>query len=85
MDATSALKVFGLTGIAMVAFAANSVLGRLGLVDGGIGPGSFAAIRLVSGAVLLCLIAGWRSSVASGTWGGAVSLLVYAAFFSYAY
>ncbi|MEM7660613.1 MAG: DMT family transporter [Pseudomonadota bacterium] len=85
MDATSALKVFGLTGIAMVAFAANSVLGRLGLVDGGIGPGSFAAIRLVSGAVLLSLIAGWRSSVASGTWGGAVSLLVYAAFFSYAY
>lgn len=81
----SALRVFSLTAIAMVAFAANSVLGRLGLVEGGIGAGSFAAIRLVSGALLLCLIAGLRTSWGAGTWSGAVSLLVYAAFFSYAY
>ncbi|MEM8634249.1 MAG: DMT family transporter [Pseudomonadota bacterium] len=82
---SSALRIVGLTGLAMVAFAANSVLGRLGLVDGGIGPGSFAAIRLVSGAILLCFIAGVRASASEGTWSGAISLLVYAAFFSYAY
>jgi len=84
-NASPAARLFGLTALAMIAFAANSVLGRLGLVDAGIGPGSFAAIRLVSGAVLLCLLVGPRGSLASGTWAGALALLVYAAFFSYAY
>ncbi|MEM9668977.1 MAG: DMT family transporter [Pseudomonadota bacterium] len=79
------MHIFALTALAMVAFAANSVLGRLGLVDGGIGPGSFAAIRLVSGALLLCLLAGLGKSISAGTWSGAASLFIYAAFFSYAY
>lgn len=81
----AALTVIGLTALAMAAFAANSVLGRLGLVEGGIGPGSFVLIRLVSGALLLCLIAGPRRSLAAASPAGALSLFAYAAFFSYAY
>jgi len=74
-----------LTIFAMIAFAANSLLGRLGLVEGGIGAGSFALIRLVSGALMLALIAGPRHSLSAGSWAGAASLFVYAVLFSYAY
>jgi drug/metabolite transporter (DMT)-like permease len=74
-----------LTCFAMIAFAANSLLGRLGLVEGGIGAGSFALIRLLSGALILALIAGPVRSLSAGSWAGAASLIVYAAFFSYAY
>ena len=40
----------------MIAFAANSVINRAALADGAIGPASFAALRLASGAVVLVLI-----------------------------
>lgn len=69
----------------MIAFAANSVLGRLGLVSGDIGAGSFALVRLASGALTLALIAGPRRALSAGSWAGATSLFVYAAFFSFAY
>lgn len=85
MQADTALKTLGLTSVAMVAFAANSVLGRLGLLGGDIGPGGFALIRLISGAVMLALIAGPVKTSKSGSWRGAAMLFVYAAFFSYAY
>lgn len=78
-------RLFLMTALAMVAFAANSVLGRMGLVETEIGAGSFTLIRLVSGAVFLvaiCLIQ--RKSIA-GTWVSAAALLGYAATFSYAY
>lgn len=78
-------RTFFLTTLAMIAFAANSVLGRLGLVDGGIGPSSFVMIRLLSGALVLALIAGPKSSLKAGSWSGALSLFLYAAPFSYAY
>ena len=78
-------RILLLTVFAMIAFAANSLLGRLGLVDGGIGAGSFALIRLVSGGVVLALIAGPVRSLNAGSWAGAVTLLIYAALFSYAY
>ena len=81
----AAAAAIGVTSLAMAAFAANSVLGRLGLVEGGIGPGSFALIRLVSGALLLCLLAGPRRSLAAASPAGALALFAYAAFFSYAY
>ena len=71
--------------LVMIAFAANSVLGRLGLLSGEIGAGSFALIRLISGAAMLALIAGPRATFSSGTWRGGLTLLIYAAFFSYAY
>lgn len=80
-----ALRLFLLTTLAMIAFAANSVLGRLGLVDTDIGAGSFALIRLVSGALTLVVICLLQSKRLSGSLSGGVSLLIYAVFFSYAY
>ena len=81
----NALHLFLLTTLAMVAFAANSVLGRMGLVETEIGAGSFALIRLVSGALVLAAICLLQSKKISGTLSGGVSLLIYAGFFSYAY
>jgi drug/metabolite transporter (DMT)-like permease len=69
----------------MIAFAANSVLGRLALIEREIGAGSFAFIRLVSGALVLTLLVLAQSGRPSGSWRGGVALLIYAAFFSYAY
>ena len=69
----------------MVAFAANSVLGRMGLVGTDIGAGSFALIRLASGAAFLAVICALQGKSILGSWAGGVALLIYAAFFSYAY
>ena len=69
----------------MIAFAANSVLGRMGLVETEIGAGSFALIRLVSGATVLAAICLLQSKRMSGSISGGASLLIYAGCFSYAY
>lgn len=69
----------------MTAFAANSVLGRMGLIGTEIGAGSFALIRLASGAAILVLICALQSKKISGSWVGGLALLAYAACFSYAY
>jgi len=82
---SSALRLFLITSLAMIAFAANSVLGRLGLVETDIGAGSFALIRLFSGALMLAVICAAQSKKISGSLSGGVTLLIYAAFFSYAY
>ncbi|MEO1306134.1 MAG: DMT family transporter, partial [Pseudomonadota bacterium] len=63
----------------------NAVLGRLGLVETDIGAGSFAIIRLFSGAITLVLICALQSRRIAGTFAGGASLLVYAGCFSYAY
>jgi drug/metabolite transporter (DMT)-like permease len=55
------MRLFALTALIMLAFAANSVLNRLALADGAIGAGSFAAIRVLAGAVMLAGLAWWRS------------------------
>ncbi|MCR9223758.1 MAG: DMT family transporter [Hyphomonas sp.] len=80
-----ALRLFLITTLVMIAFAANSVLGRLGLIGTDIGAGSFALIRLISGAAVLLLICTLQRKHVTGTWAGGVALLAYAAFFSYAY
>lgn len=82
---TSALRLFLITSLAMIAFAANSVLGRMGLVETEIGAGSFALIRLLSGAVTLAGICALRTKPIAGSFMGGLSLLIYAGFFSYAY
>ena len=79
------LRIITLTVLAMIAFAANSVFGRLALIEGEIGAGSFAIIRLVSGAAILMAILAVQRSPLLGTWAAALALLVYAGFFSYAY
>ena len=61
------------------------MLGRLGLVGTDIGAGSFALIRLISGAVILLLICRLQNRRVNGSWAGGGALLAYAALFSYAY
>jgi drug/metabolite transporter (DMT)-like permease len=80
-------RVVFLTAVAMVAFAANTILCRLALRDTGIDPASFTAVRLVSGALTLWLLAGMRSHAGSGggNWVSALALFGYAIAFSFAY
>jgi drug/metabolite transporter (DMT)-like permease len=76
------------TTMAMLAFAANSLLCRFALQRREIDPISFAAIRLVSGAVILIIIVRLRperSSPSHADWLAATMLFAYVAFFSFAY
>lgn len=82
---TAPLRLFLITALAMVAFAANSVLGRLGLVETETGAGSFALIRLASGAAVLALLCLAQSRRIGGSVSGGIALLAYAGCFSYAY
>lgn len=81
------LQVCALTAVAMVAFAANSVLCRLALKNTGIDPATFTSIRLVAGALTLALIVMLRTGAAplQGNWFSAAALFAYAAAFSFAY
>lgn len=82
------LQTIVLTAVAMLAFAANSLLCRLALQQGDIDPASFASIRLVSGAIALAVIVRFRSQRSSPgrtDWRAAVMLFAYVAFFSFAY
>ena len=77
-----------LTAVAMLAFAANSLLCRLALGQGLIDAASFTTIRVISGAVMLSLIVlpRWRAGGrSSADWRSIVTLFIYMAFFSFAY
>ena len=84
------MKTPVLTGLALVAFAANSVLCRLALGGAAIDAASFTTVRLTSGAVVLLII---TASVSKNlpTLGrrvkfmSALLLFLYAAAFSFAY
>jgi len=91
-----AFKTFVFTALALIAFAANSVLARMALGDGTIDAAGFTVIRLLSGAVVLLgltSIAGRKSGKpenttakkTAGSWFGALMLFVYAICFSFAY
>ncbi|MAF57633.1 MAG: EamA family transporter, partial [Ponticaulis sp.] len=80
----SAFRILLLGSLAMIAFAANSVLARFALVDGASGAWSFTLIRLISGALALALLVRLKMK-GTGSWKGAASLLIYVAGFSYAY
>ena len=83
----SPARTFALTTMAMTAFAGNSLLCRLALKNTGIDAASFTAIRLVSGALVLWLVARQFRSTRSGegNWLSALALFAYAAAFSFAY
>ena len=85
MAAVTPLRIFALTTLAMIAFAANSILARLALTGGEIGPWNFTAIRFISGAICLALIIGPTKTLRQGRWQAAIALLLYGVFFSYAY
>jgi drug/metabolite transporter (DMT)-like permease len=76
------------TTLAMIAFAANSVICRIALREGAIDAASFSSIRLVSGTLMLLLIAPQtekRALAGSGSWTSAAALFLYAVPFSFAY
>ena len=79
-----------LTALAMLAFAANSVLCRLALQQVSIDPASFASVRLVSGALMLALLLRIKGGAAPSAsarpdWPAALMLWIYVACFSFAY
>ena len=84
------MRLFLLTALTMLAFAANSVLNRWAVGPGHIGAAEFAMIRLISGAVMLGALVlwrrggwawpGWRGRVA-----GVLGLSAYLIGFSLAY
>lgn len=84
--------VYALTALAMLAFAANSVLCRLALYTTPVDAATFTAVRLLAGALTLTLVVrgrrggvGGRGHADAGNWPSAAALFVYAAAFSFAY
>ena len=83
------MRLFLLTALTMVAFAANSVLNRMALAGEEAGPAAFAAVRLVSGAIALAVLV-WIKSGRPQLFGpgrvtGVWSLTLYILGFSFAY
>jgi drug/metabolite transporter (DMT)-like permease len=85
----SSVKIFLYTVLALIAFAANSLLCRLALSQNAIDAATFSAVRLASGALILLIIAlavNRKSAFSSNA--NAVSafwLFLYAIAFSFAY
>ena len=87
------MALFFMTALAMLAFAANSVLNRMAVGAGLIDPVVFAVIRLAAGAVMLALlVAARRVFVGGAVWpewqgrlAGVAGLLAYLFLFSIAY
>ncbi len=84
----SLIRTFTLTCLAMIAFAANSVLCRQALGDDHIDAASFTTLRMAAGAITLFIILKMRSGTLTAqkpNWFSVVSLFIYMAFFSFAY
>lgn len=87
------MRLFLLTALAMTAFAANSVLNRIGVGLRWIDPLEFALVRLLAGAAMLAVVLGVRLVARPGVvWpgkpgllAGVAGLLVYLVGFSLAY
>jgi drug/metabolite transporter (DMT)-like permease len=82
------VKTVLLTLVAMLAFAANSLLCRLALGQQLIDAASFTAVRVICGAAILGLMVlpRWRAKRrANVDWRSVAMLFVYMAFFSFAY
>lgn len=83
------MRLFLLTALTMSAFAANSILNRLAVGTGVSDPGSFAVVRVLSGAVtLVVLVLLQRKSLPlfePRRWIGAGTLSLYMVGFSMAY
>jgi drug/metabolite transporter (DMT)-like permease len=80
-------RTVALTAVAMIAFAAKSVLCRLALSEAAIDPATFTLVRIGSGAAMLWLIVSLRGKgeKRGGSWRAAAALFAYAAAFSFAY
>jgi drug/metabolite transporter (DMT)-like permease len=87
-ESDDGIRATVLTLLAMLAFAANSLLCRMALGEGHIDAASFTAVRVASGALTLFLIVlpQWRrSGRAPADWRSVAMLFAYMAFFSFAY
>jgi drug/metabolite transporter (DMT)-like permease len=77
-----------LTTVAMLAFAANSLLCRLAIGHHLIDVASFTSIRVLAGAATLAAILAWRGrliAARTNDWRPAAALFTYMVFFSFAY
>jgi drug/metabolite transporter (DMT)-like permease len=85
------MRVFTLSSLAMIAFAANSLLARLALAGNGSDPWTYTGVRLVAGALMLAFLVWLRRRRAvsqlprAGSWAQALALFGYALAFSLAY
>lgn len=83
------MRLFFLVALTMCAFAANSVLTRVGVAHYGMDPIAFAVWRVAAGALMLCVLVAARGASPfiglSGRWRGALALAVYMLGFSWAY
>jgi drug/metabolite transporter (DMT)-like permease len=83
------LQTILLTTLAMIAFASNSLLNRFALGRDAIDAASYTTVRLISGAVMLFIIASLQrkanSQILHGSWNSAAFLFLYAITFSFAY
>lgn len=83
------MRTVVLTLLAMLAFAANSLLCRQALLRTDIDAASFTLVRLVAGALMLWLVVRLRHAPPGpgpgGNWWSALMLFAYAAAFSFAY
>ena len=90
LNSVTTFKTVVFTLLALIAFAANSVICRAALKEKLIDPGAFTVIRLVSGAAVLILLVYFRhfkknTKRSKGSWVSAFMLFMYAAAFSFAY
>ena len=83
------MKLFFLVAVTMTAFAANSVLNRVGVATFGMDPFVFAVIRVAAGATMLAVLVTLRGQSPfvdlPNRWRGALALTVYMIGFSWAY
>lgn len=93
---TSRTALAATTALALIAFAANSLLCRFALADGGTDAASFTTLRLGAGALVLVALMAMRQRprdplgdaaglAVRGGWRSGLALFVYAAGFSLAY
>lgn len=83
------LRTFIYTALALIAFAANSVLCRKALGENKIDASGFTIVRLFSGIIMLMILLGLsktkKKKETKGNWYSAGILFLYAVTFSYAY
>ena len=85
------IKTVLFTGLALIAFAANSVLCRLALGGSAIDASTFTIVRLLSGVIVLTVILNISkinsnsSPSTKGSWPASIALFLYAITFSFAY
>lgn len=84
------MRLFALVAVIMCAFAANSVLNRIGVALQGMDPMDFATVRTASGAGMLWVLVMMRDAArpvvfSAKRFAGAAALAVYMVGFSWAY